>query len=268
MIWVNGQATQHISVDDRSFQYGDGCFTTMLTCDGKIQFWDYHRERMQACLTKLGIAQPDWSLVTNWLANATLPASQAGLKLHVSRGNGGRGYSPTQVTIPNVTISHFAFPEHYRQWQVDGLQLGLCQQRLGINPLLAGHKHNNRLEQVLLKAEAEQQGFSDAVCCDVEGRVVETTMANLFWIKSNQLFTPSLERAGVAGVARRVILEQANALGMKVQVGDFSLTALTSADEVFASNAIIGVAPVCQIGIERYEIGKQTRRFQEIFHSC
>ncbi|WPC74980.1 aminodeoxychorismate lyase [Vibrio porteresiae] len=268
MIWVNGQATQHISIGDRSFQYGDGCFTTMLTRGGKIQFWDYHFERMQACLSLLGIVQPDWGLIANWLDNAILPEPYAGLKLHISRGSGGRGYSPTQVTVPNVTISHFMFPEHYRQWQQQGIALGVCRQQMGINPMLAGHKHNNRLEQVLLKAEAEQQGFADAVCCDVAGRVIETTMANLFWVKGSQLFTPSLERAGVAGVARRVILEQASALGLHVQLGDFSLNELMSAEEIFVSNAILGVAPVCQIDVQCFEIGKQTRRFQEIFHSC
>lgn len=52
-----------------------------------------------------------------------------------------------------------------------------------IQPLLAGHKHNNRLEQVLAKAEIEHSNFADAVTLNVQNHVIETTMANLFGLK-------------------------------------------------------------------------------------
>lgn len=267
MFWHNGEPRDTVAIADRSFQYGDGCFTTILTKQGEIQHWPYHMERMDACLKLLAIPLPDWSQIRRWLDQATLDEAKAGLKLHISRGEGGRGYSPSQVTQPNVTISHFAFPTHYTQWQQHGLQLGVCHLRMGINPLLAGHKHNNRLEQVLLKGEMDRAGFADGVCLDIQGHVVETTMANLFWVKDKTLYTPTLASAGVAGIARRLILELAPTLGLEVVVGRFVLEHLEQADEVFISNAIVEVAPVTELAGQHYSIGFYTRRFQESFNS-
>ncbi len=79
-----------------------------------------------------------------------------------------------------MTISNFAFPSHYSSWQEQGVDLGVCNTRLGIQPLLAGHKHNNRLEQILAKAEIDNTEFADAITLNVQNHVIETTMANLF----------------------------------------------------------------------------------------
>jgi len=48
MFWINGEQSDLVSVSDRSFQYGDGCFTTMLVKQGQIQYWQYHLDRMEA----------------------------------------------------------------------------------------------------------------------------------------------------------------------------------------------------------------------------
>ncbi|MFV0449665.1 MAG: aminodeoxychorismate lyase [Vibrio sp.] len=267
MIWINGEPKDFVSVGDRSFQYGDGCFTTILTKHSEIEHWPYHIERMEACLTALGIPFPNWSQVEQWLQFAILPDAKAGVKIHISRGTGGRGYSPAHLTQPNVTISRFEFPAHYAQWQAEGLRLGVCSKRMGLNPLLAGHKHNNRLEQVLLKGEMEQAGYLDGVCLDIHGHIVETTAANIFWLKGTTLYTPSLKNAGVAGVARRNILEYARHLSLKVVKGDFELDHLDNAEEVFISNSLLEVAPVVQISEHKYSIGQQTLRIQEKFNS-
>lgn len=267
MIWVNGVLSETVALGDRSFQYGDGCFTTVLTRNGRAQLWDLHIERMESCLAALSIPSPDWRQVEAWLELAMLSDTEAGIKLHISRGVGGRGYSPSQVTQPNVTISHFSFPIHYAHWRTEGIALGICHKRMGLNPLLAGHKHNNRLEQVLLKQEMDLAGYSDGLCLDIHGHIVETTMANLFWIKGGTLYTPSLSNAGVAGVARKVILGHSARLGMKVVTGEFELDHLDNAEEVFISNALLEIAPVTQISKHSYPIGQQTRRLQENFNS-
>ncbi|WP_194436233.1 aminodeoxychorismate lyase [Vibrio fluminensis] len=264
MYWLNGQPTDSISLLDRSFQYGDGCFTTMLTRDGAVECWSYHLQRMQACLDALAIPHPDWQKVELWLKQAANHDSLAGLKLHISRGEGGRGYSATQVSAPNVTISDFAFPAHYYQWQQEGIELGVCQTRLGLNPLLAGHKHNNRLEQVLVKAELDQRQLSDGVVLNLSEHIVETSMANLFWWKEQELYTPDLTMSGVAGVARRRVLDIAQQQKINLHVGEFALTDLLDADEVFITNSILGVAPIKGIEGQSFQIGKQTRSIQEM----
>jgi len=129
-------------------------------------------------------------------------------------------------------VTNFSFPSHYAQWQAEGLPLGICSKRMGLNPMLAGHKHNNRL-----------------------------------WVKGATLYTPSLKNAGVSGVARRIILEYAQQLNLKVVKGDFELDHLDNAEEVFISNSLLEIAPVVQISERKYSIGQQTLRIQEKFNS-
>lgn len=266
MIRQHGLNDSLITASDRSFQYGDGCFSTLLIKQGKIQLWDYHQERIQACLQCLAIPSPDWSIIEDAINHIAKDEQQAGIKLHISRGDGGRGYSPSQRHPAKITLSRFDFPAHYHQWRRHGVMLGVCEQRMGLNPLLAGHKHNNRLEQVLLRGEMDRAGYADGVCLDLNHHIVETTMANLFWVKKKTLYTPSLDNAGVAGVARRMILQSATSFGLTVEIGQFSMEHLIAADEVFISNAIIEVAPIIGIVNHPYAIGRYVRYFQESFN--
>lgn len=267
MILVNGQPSDSVPLNDRSFQYGDGCFTTMRSHSGVIQHWPLHIERMQACLDVLGIKGPDWLQVEQWLNQVMLPDGVAGLKLHISRGSGGRGYSPCGVEGPRVTVSAFAFPPHYANWREQGVELAVCRQSLGLQPLLAGHKHNNRLEQILLKAEADKLGVPDALVLDMRGYLVETTMANLFWVRNGELYTPDLTQCGVAGVMRRLVIQQAAKQDIVLHCGDYRVEQLAEADEVFITNSLLGVAPVCRIAAQCYEPGPITRSFQETYNS-
>ncbi len=266
MFWVNGIPQTHVSLGDRSFQYGDGCFTTILTKHGELVYWPEHVARMEACLKTLQIPLPDWQLVYEWATLGALQEEYAGVKVHVSRGIGGRGYSPKGIESPIITISNFAFPEHYFQWQKSGVSLGVCETRLGIQPLLAGHKHNNRLEQVLAKAEIEATDFNDAVTLNVQNHVIETTIANLFWVKDNNLYTPDLSLSGVAGVMRCKILEFLCAHSLQVEQGAFALAEMLEADEIWMCNSLLGIAPVKSVTTSNrkneFPIGKLTKRLQ------
>ncbi|WP_047046686.1 aminodeoxychorismate lyase [Vibrio mexicanus] len=263
MFWVNGVKQDMISLTDRSFQYGDGCFTTLMTEEGKPLLWMMHQERIEACLNVLGIEHPDWSLLLQWIEQAALPSGKAGVKVHISRGEGGRGYSPTQVGPSNVTISTFALPEQYSAWRKEGVKLGVSQVKLGLNPILAGHKHNNRLEQVLAKADIEKQSLVDGIVLDINGNVIESTIANIFWVIGDTLYTPDLTLSGVAGVARRSVLEVAEKTSQAVEVGQYRLEALMKADEVFICNSLMGIVPVTRIADQEFKIGPLTKRYQE-----
>ncbi|OIQ24744.1 aminodeoxychorismate lyase [uncultured Vibrio sp.] len=267
MFWVNGYPSNHISLTDRSFQYGDGCFTTILTCRGELVQWALHRARMEKCLTVLNIPQPDWNQVHDWLSKAALGAPKAGLRLNITRGEGGRGYSSLGISDTNIVISHFDYPEHYTQWARTGIELGISEKRLGINPLLAGHKHNNRLEQILAKQDIDKQGLVDGLVLDISGHVVETTMANLFWLKDGKLYTPSMEKNGVSGVMRQQVIEELTTKAISVEVGHYKLSHLLNADEVFMTNSICCVIPVNKILDKTFEVGALTRDLQEKFSS-
>jgi 4-amino-4-deoxychorismate lyase len=139
----------------------------------------------------------------------------------------------------------------------DGVRLRLCRLRLAEQPALAGMKHLNRLEQVLARSEWDDPAIADGVLLDASGRVVSTTMANLFAVIGGRLVTPSLERCGVAGVARAEVLAVREA-----DVRDLSPGELLHASELFLSSSVRGILPVQALADTVYVPGPVTRALQ------
>jgi len=246
--WLNGEPAEMLSLADRGLAYGDGVFSTIAVNAGVPTLLDAHLERLQQGCARLGIDNVDWPGSEVQLQQ--LIAAQAGpavVKVMLTRGTGGRGYSGRGAERPNLIVGLGEWPQHYREWRRSGIGLGICTTRLGLNPLTAGMKHLNRLEQVLIRRELDAHGWSDAVVCDIEGMLVEACAANLFWLQGDTLFTPSLELAGVQGVMRRQVLQGAERLGWRCQIGRYPVQVLHSADEIFISNALMGVVPVVSL---------------------
>jgi 4-amino-4-deoxychorismate lyase len=101
------------------------------------------------------------------------------LKVIISRGSGGRGYSAA-VSIRHV-FSAFQLILLTMRAGEEGITLTLSPVRLGRNPMLAGLKHLNRLEQVLIRTHLEQTDADEALVLDSEGFITECCAANLFW---------------------------------------------------------------------------------------
>jgi 4-amino-4-deoxychorismate lyase len=238
-LFQQGLLVQQPTVSDRSFQYGDGVFTTMLVDDSQLVLWDLHWQRLTQSLHRLQMPALDESMVKRQAEQAITAPSQV-VKLLISRGQGGRGYSPAGFSQPLVYVSTSAMPDYQRHRQ-QGIHLGVAKLQLATQPLLAGIKHTSRLETVLLKAEAEQSGFDDLLVCDQRGYATELCAANLFFKLNGQWCTPTLDQAGVEGVMRQWLLQQ-----LDIQQGHYPLTILEQATAMFASNALMGVVPVQQ----------------------
>lgn len=230
---------QQPGISDRSFQYGDGIFTTIRVHRGQLLLWPYHWQRLCASMLRLGMAAVD----EVWLkqqAEQQISAPEQVVKIIISRGQGGRGYSPAGFGQALCYCSASALPD-YQALQQQGLSLDLARLRLGIQPLLAGIKHTSRLETVLLKAEVDRSTADDLVACDSTGLVTELSAANLFFYQQGRWHTPRLHQAGVAGVTRQWLLDY-----LQLTPGCYSLAQLQQATAMLACNALMGLVPVRQ----------------------
>jgi 4-amino-4-deoxychorismate lyase len=243
MILVNGKAREDVPVTDRGLAYGDGLFETLAVQGGEPGHWQRHMTRMAAGCARLDLPMPDPAL---WLAEArTVLASgtHSALKLMLTRGAGPRGYRPPPSPEPTRILMALDIPAHPAAWREEGVHVRVCQARLARNPLLAGIKHLNRLEQVLARNEW-QDGFQEGIMLDTEDHVVEGTMSNLFLIRGGTLHTPLLDQCGVAGVTRARVMACALGLGIPVQEGRYGLDDLFGADGLLLTNTLIGLWPV------------------------
>lgn len=248
MYWVNGQQQQNVDASDRAIQFGDGCFTTLAVEHGNPILLPAHINRLiQGCDT-LFLPHPNWiELEKHIIDIASYTQMKGVIKVIISRGYGGRGYSSHGFITPTVITSLSSYPTHYSQQQSEGISLGISSVTLGKNPILAGIKHLNRLEQVLIKYHLEKTEFDDVLVCDNEGYLVEANAANLFWCKGNVLFTPDLTNSGVNGIMRQSIFQLAHKLNWKIDIVREKPETLYQADEIWLTNSLMPVLPVSRI---------------------
>lgn len=265
MIWINGHEEHRLSARDRAVQFGDGCFTTSMVKNGQIFHLGAHLQRLQEGCQRLLIGQVNWLQLEHEMRQLAQQQQEAVLKVIISRGEGGRGYSSAGCGEATRILSLLPYPQHYRTQRSTGVYLTLSPIRLGRNPLLAGIKHLNRLEQVLIRAHLDQSDADEALVLDTEGRVVECCAANLFWRKGEQIFTPNLDEAGVAGTMRRYLLDEMASADHACQVVSAGIEAVLEADEVVICNALMPVLPVRQLDHVTY---RARMLFDLLYASC
>jgi 4-amino-4-deoxychorismate lyase len=262
MILINGIETDHLSSNDRGLQYGDGLFETIEVSAGHPVFLKQHLQRLVSGCLALNIPEPDISTLKEEIYRVCNAAKQAVLKILITRGIGGRGYSLPLTVSPTRVVSLYPFPEYPPVYAEDGINAIFCRTRLGLNPQMAGMKHLNRLEQVMARAEWNQSSIQEGVMLDLNGHVIEGTMTNLFYVKAGVLYTASLETAGVAGIIRGIIMQIAKDKEISLIEHSYGKADLLNADEAFVCNSIIGLWPIKQLDTVIFNIGKMTRELQ------
>ncbi|HET7844008.1 MAG TPA: aminodeoxychorismate lyase [Xanthomonadales bacterium] len=245
---VDGRQSNRIAADDRGVAYGDGLFETMLARRGTIPLWPRHFARLALGCERLRMPQPDRAVLEAELAVLLADWDDCVVRLTLTRGEGASGYTAKAGAATTRILHAREVPRLSRRVDESGIAVAMSEVRLGEQPLLAGIKHLNRLEQVL--ARTLDPSASELLMCDAEGRVVGASAANVFAVIDGELTTPGVARCGVAGVARSVITERLTGV-----VRDVVLVELESATEVFLSNAVRGVVPVASIGDRRYGVG-------------
>ncbi|MFJ3263852.1 aminodeoxychorismate lyase [Pseudomonas sp. NPDC086581] len=259
--WIDGQSAEALSARDRGLAYGDGLFETIRVSAGRPRLLARHRARLEEGVRRLCLPV-SLDLIEDELLRFSAQLGDGVAKLMLTRGEGARGYAPqadAQVRRVLLASPAPAYPAKNRE---EGVMLFPCATRLAEQPLLAGLKHLNRLEQVLARAEWSDPAFAEGLMRDVSGRIVEGVFSNLFLVKQGALITAELSRCGVAGVMRAEIIERASDLGLPVIVRDVEHGELAQADEVFLCNSLYGIWPVCGIAEHAWPVGPLTRKLR------
>jgi len=261
---LNGESKHCIEFSDRGFQYGDGLFETIEIFNGIPVFLDQHLQRLDTGCKKLLIPTPDIDLLRKEAYQLAKGSTRAVLKLIVTRGSGGRGYRQPELIQTTRLFSLHPFPDYPESLFQQGINAIFCRTRLGLNPMLAGIKHMNRLEQVLARAEWTSATIHEGIMMDNESRVIEGTMSNLFIVKDNCLYTPIIEQSGVNGILRNIIINLATENHIPLIEKMLLKQDVVTADEVFVTNSIIGIWPVKKIDTQTFQIGKITEALQQL----
>jgi 4-amino-4-deoxychorismate lyase len=248
--WIDGVAGASVPADDRGLQYGDGVFETILVRAGNPRFLDEHLQRMRRGLVQLGIQFLASGELLGEIARAVAMAPPlAILKIIITRGSTTRrGYTPAGLVAARRIVSLWETKPLEKDLVEKGAILRIARLRLPPQSPFAGIKHLNRLENVMAAAESIGTPCHDSLLLDTRDHVVSGTACNVFIVKSGMLLTPPVDRVGVAGVMRAIVLREAVRVGITAAERVLTMDDISGADGIFITNARIGVVPVQRVG--------------------
>lgn len=253
-VLVDGRRQDLIEVIDRGLQYGDGLFETIRIRDGAPCQWQRHLDRLAFGAGRLGIPSPDPESLSEEIVDAARGLDDGMLKLILTRGCGGRGYRPPDSPQPRRILLTYPLPhDPFGSWE-EGVSVRYCRTPASINPALAGIKHLNRLDSVLASREWSDPTIAEGLMLDPSGGVVGGTRTNLFLWDGTRLLTPPVDRSGIAGTRRALIMDLAAQSGLDCVESRLDPADLGRARGVFLTNAIVGIWPVRELAGHSFDL--------------
>lgn len=243
---IDGRDAGTLPADDRGLAYGDGIFRTIRVESGTALAWKFHYARLVHDCAALGLEAPARELLEADIQALAGDEASGVLKIVITRGSGGRGYSPPRHAVPRRIVSlHGGLPP-----APEALALPRCPIVLATPAALAGVKHLNRLEQVLARQYCERRNVADAAMCDSSGRVICTTMRNLIFVDgAGDWWTPHLKHAGVIGATR----ERLRAVAPALAECEIDRAHLDHFEGAIACNSVSGAIAVTRIGDHSFD---------------
>lgn len=242
---IVSDTAQFLSPNNRGFKFGDSLFETVKISNGKVVFWEDHYFRLMASMRMLRMKIPMNFTLEN-LENEILKTTPSGntntsfrARLSVFRKDGGL-YTPATNDVDfliEVSVLEQEIKESYR--------IDLFKDFYNYSGLLSTLKTNNKILSTVASVYAQENDLDNCVLLNERKGVVEVTNGNIFIIKGNNIKTPALTEGCLKGVLRKKVIEilQANDT-YTIEETAISPFEIQKADEVFVTNAIVGIQPV------------------------
>jgi len=252
---VNGKymtnGTKVIGIDNRSFRYGEGFFETMLMKEGSIRLFALHCERIKESLASLNFLMPKQFYPEQYhdqiknLAGKNKMADLSRVRMMFSKGAGSLYEFENERPITIIEQSTLEYSR--TTFNTNGLVVGFYTNARKVVDQFSHLKTNNFLCYSMAAKYAKANRWNDAILLNSYGGLADTTLANIWIVKQGQVLTPALNQGAVAGVMRRHILSFLRHAGISVLETVLIPDDLANADEIFLTNAVLGVKWVKQV---------------------
>ncbi|MGX1983844.1 4-amino-4-deoxychorismate lyase [Thermolongibacillus altinsuensis] len=254
-VYVNGKIVKkeeaRISPFDHGFMYGLGLFETFRVYDGHPFLLDDHLERLNEGVRMLNI---HLTLTREQVVNIIhelLKANQlrnAYVRFNVSAGLGDVGLQTDAYTNPTIIVYMKDLPRSASLEKACKILNTRRNSPEGEIRLKSHHYLNN----ILGKREIGQDPQVEGIFLTRDGFVAEGIVSNVFWVKQNTVYTPSIETGILNGITRQFVLKMLSSLGIPYKEGFYSLEDLQTAAEIFLTNSIQEIVPVRQLEERMY----------------
>lgn len=228
-----------INIDEGLF-FGRGVFETIY-CKEYPVFLNRHIRRLQEALKILELPDIDEKKLLEYLK--TLEIKDSSLKI--------------TVTPKNIILNKRPLP-YKKEDYIEGAKLVTTKLLRNSTSRLTYIKWIGYFENILEKRKAKELGYTDALFLNEKGYVAETSCANIFIVKDNNIYTPKIEDGILNGIIRGWIIDNFQVLERNLTLQD-----ILKADEVFITNSLMGIMPVSLINEVKYENRKYANMIEE-----
>jgi branched-chain amino acid aminotransferase len=235
---------------DRGLTLGHGLFETILVKKNTYPALDYHWKRLLASAPLLEINLP-FSLeelefmLSELITRNNLQDKLAGARVTITHGEAERGIVPVQRPNPNFLITTFecASPND------KPYSVLIVKTRKNEHTIAAQVKSLSYIDNILAKQEAMKQEYDEAILLNTASNIADGSISNIFMVKNNQIITPPICDGALPGVVRAILLEEFHQ-DFSIIEKSISPTDLILADEIFLTNALIGIKPVNKLNLK------------------
>ena len=248
-----------LSVNNRSFLYGDGVFETLKIVDNTILFFEDHYFRLMASMRIVRMEIP-MSFTLEFLESQILSLvnqlaieNSARVRITVYRNEGGY-YAPNQNSVSYVVQ---AAPLSDKTYTIEksNFEVDLYKDFAVTKQLLSTLKTTNKMVHVTASIFAKENQLESCLLINDSKNVIEAISGNLFMLMGNTLITPPISEGCLNGIMRKQIIT----LAKQFETIDFvereiSPFDIQKADELFITNVIQGIQPITKYRKKEFEI--------------
>lgn len=254
LVYVGGalvpREEARVSVFDSVVQGGDAVWEGIRVYDGRVFQLDAHLDRLIASAKAMAFATIPGREAIKEALFQTLEANgmrdDTHVRLTLTRGKKTTSGMDPRLNVFGPTLIVLA------EWKkpvyaVEGIRLITSSVRRNTPECLDSKiHHNNLINNILAKVQANVAGVDDAIMLDVHGFVSETNATNLFAVRNGELLTPHTDSC-LPGITRARVLRLAQELGIRTVERNVSITEFHAAEEVFTTGTMGELSPVLEI---------------------
>ncbi len=234
-----------LSTQNRAFKYGDAIFETIKVVNGKVVFLEDHYFRLMASMRMLRMKIP-MEFTLEFLQEEIIKvvkelpeSSMYRIRLTIYRKDGGL-YTPVTNDIDYIIEGG---PLEYTDKEV--YKIDVFKDFYNYSGLLSTVKTTNRMLNTLAAVFAEENDLDNCILLNERKGVVEAINGNIFIVKGNVVKTPALTEGCIKGIVRKKVIDIVEKHpDYTIEETAISPFEIQKADEVFITNAIIGIQPV------------------------
>ena len=256
----------NISIFSEGFSYGFSLFETIKIENGKIIFFNEHIERLKNNTKDLDM---EFSQDIDSLKKHCYELIN---KNHIKKG-------VLKITLTKDTNSNkliISNSEKYYENNVydKGFKIKLSKVKRNQFSILPYIKSNNYMENYIERKKALENGYDEILFLNIDNKVCEGAISNIFYIKNNIIYTPKVECGLLPGIVRKKIIDLAKNIGCIIIEDEFTLDEVLSADEVFLTNSLFDIMPVNTIDNRSFDINAFTltkkirNEYYKIYYKC